>query len=523
MATVVMMCVILSIVACSGKNEISAEKKDSINMPIPEDIGDLNAHLYNGNMVAQDMVFESLVRNTEEGPKPSLAESWELSHDGKIYTFKLRKNIKFTDGEPFNAQAVKANIDAIQENKEKHSWLELSNKIISCDVIDEYTVNLKLSEPYYPTLEELGLTRPYRMMSPKSFKNGKTKDGISDVVGTGPYKLEKHVVDQSAKFVANENYWGEIPTIKTVNMKVMPSGETPLMAMKKGEINFLFSTDTSGMVDADALRSLEKDNNFKVHISQPCSTRYMLTNSSPQRLISDKNIKGAIWQSINREEMCRGVFSGFERAADTIFAKSIPYCNVELAERKYDIEAAKALVEKSGWKMDEVSGFYKKDEKILSLELIYNSSLTMNKVIAEFIQDSVKKVGIDLKLVPVEGNVMRALRAKGQYDLYLDRTWGLPFDPQSQITALYSKDALLSATENLDKFEEMHKYILEALTTNNEDQRKELFKKELELIHDEMCFIPLSYSSAFIVSDSTLKNVVFNQSQFEVPFAKFSY
>ncbi|SFE65513.1 nickel transport system substrate-binding protein [Peptostreptococcaceae bacterium pGA-8] len=514
---------IFAMTACNNSEQKAEEKKDSITMAVSEDISDLNAHLYNGSMLAQDMIFESLVRNTEKGPEPALAESWEISEDGKTYTFKLRKDVKFTDGEPFDAKAAKANFDAIQENKETHSWLELSNKIVGCDVVDEHTIALKLSDAYYPTLAELGLTRPYRMMSPKVFENGKTKDGVTDIVGTGPYKLKEHVTDQYASFEANDDYWNGKPSIKNITMKVMPSGETPLLALKKGEINFLFSTDTSGMIDADALKTLESDDKYKVHISKPCSTRYMLTNSDPSRIISDKNIKQAVWQSINKEELCNGVFSNFEKPASTIFAKSVPYCDVELKDRKFDEEASKKLIEKSGWTFDSNSGFYKKDGKTLVLELVYNSDKTMNKVIAEFIQANTKNVGIDLKLVAVEGNVMRDLRSQGKYDLYLDRSWGLPYDPQSTITALFSKQSFLTVTKDLNSFDEMHKTILDAMTTTDESTRKDLFKKELGFIHDEMCFIPLSYSSAIIVADKELGGVEFNQSQFEVPFYKFAY
>lgn len=130
-------------------------------------------------MLAQALVYEPLVMNTSDGTKPWLAESWDVSDDGTVYTFHLRNDVAFTDGEPFNAEAVKANIDAVQRNRERHAWIVLSNKIVSCDVVDEYTVNLVLSEAYYPTLTELGLTRPYRMMSPKSFIDGETKDGVA--------------------------------------------------------------------------------------------------------------------------------------------------------------------------------------------------------------------------------------------------------------------------------------------------------------------------------------------------------
>ena len=107
-----------------------------------KDIRNINPHLYSGEMAAQNMVFEPLVVNTKEGVKPWLAESWEISPDGKEYTFHLRKDVAFTDGTPFNAEAVKANMDAIVSNLPRHAWLDMVNEIDRNEAVDEYTYKL---------------------------------------------------------------------------------------------------------------------------------------------------------------------------------------------------------------------------------------------------------------------------------------------------------------------------------------------------------------------------------------------
>src|SRR5690606_15717450 len=109
----------------------------------------------------QGIVYESLVENTAEGIRPLLAESWDISEDGTVYTFQLRQDVTFHDGEPFNAEAVKLNIEAVQRNSAKHAWIKLSTKIVSVQAPNEHTVELELSEPYYPALLELSMTRPY--------------------------------------------------------------------------------------------------------------------------------------------------------------------------------------------------------------------------------------------------------------------------------------------------------------------------------------------------------------------------
>ncbi|MCQ4823145.1 ABC transporter substrate-binding protein, partial [Eubacterium callanderi] len=97
-----------------------------------------------------------LTKNEGGEVKPALAESWDISDDGLTYTFHLRKGVTFTDGEPFNAQAVKQNFDAIISNKERHAWLDMVYEIADTVVVDDNTFKLVLAHPYYPTLVELG-------------------------------------------------------------------------------------------------------------------------------------------------------------------------------------------------------------------------------------------------------------------------------------------------------------------------------------------------------------------------------
>ena len=110
-----------------------------------KDCGDINPHLYDGNMVVQGMVFEPLVISGDDGIEPCLAKEWTVSDDGKKYTFILREDVTFTNGEKFNAEVAKANIDAVQSNKDRHSWMGLANRIESVEAVDDYTLDINLS------------------------------------------------------------------------------------------------------------------------------------------------------------------------------------------------------------------------------------------------------------------------------------------------------------------------------------------------------------------------------------------
>jgi len=531
--SVLLAALIFSISACgaavggTGDDAANAEQtsseKDSLTMAVAGDINDINVHEYNGNMIAQGMVFEGLVNYKSGKIIPSLAESWELSEDGKVYTFHLREDVKFTDGEPFNAQAVKDNINAVQKNASRHSWLVLSTKIVSCDVVDEKTVNLVLSEAYYPTLTELALVRPYRMMSPKSFIDGETKNGVSYYAGTGPYVLDEHVEDQYATFKANEDYRDGAPAIKTVTFKVMPSGETTLLAFKNGEIDFLFGTYYTGMIDPEAIISLESDSNYQVKYSDPIASRYLLTNSLTDRVISDNNIKLAVWYAINRDELCKYIFEGMETPAQTIFPKSAPYCDVDLEKRGYDTKKAKSYIETSGWTMDDSTGYYAKDGQTLTLELLYNSSVATNKEICEYIQSNLKDAGIKADLVAADKSSIYDYRGSGRFDLLLDCSWGTPYDPQSTVTGIFAENSFKNCAVALSCYDELCDLINKALVSVDEDSRQEYYTKMLTILHNECPFIPLSYSKSSIVTSADLKGVDFGYTQYDVPFSVYSY
>ncbi len=123
-----------------------AHADPKLNFPWPVNVGPLNPHLYSPNqMFAQNMVYEPLVHYNADGTVgPWLAESWEASQDGRSYTFKLREDVKFSNGEVFDAAAVKANIDTVLQNRPRHKWLELVNQMVSAEVVGPYKVRINL-------------------------------------------------------------------------------------------------------------------------------------------------------------------------------------------------------------------------------------------------------------------------------------------------------------------------------------------------------------------------------------------
>lgn len=315
-----------------------------------KDINDMNPHLYTGSMPAQGMVYESLVENTAEGIKPLLAESWDISKDGRTYTFHLRKGVKFHDGEPFNAEAVKQNIEAVQVNAEKHAWIKLSTKLKDVRVKDEYTVELVLTDAYYPALVELSMTRPYVFISPKDFINGGTREGVNGYHGTGPYKLTGHKVEEYATFEANPEYWSGEPAIQRITAKVLPAGETTYLALQKGEINVVFTDDRGAdSIDVEAMHQLAASGEYQVVRSEAMNTAMIVANSSNQSSpVHEKAVREALWMGIDRDTISKDIFNGTQTVANTLFSSNVNYANVDLKVRAYDPEAAKRLLDEVG-------------------------------------------------------------------------------------------------------------------------------------------------------------------------------
>ncbi|WP_442436973.1 staphylopine-dependent metal ABC transporter substrate-binding lipoprotein [Paenibacillus peoriae] len=513
------------VAGCSNGNETKADSangkvKTELIYASAKDINDMNPHLYTGSMPAQGMVYESLVENTKDGIKPLLAESWDISEDGKTYTFHLRKGVKFHDGEPFNAEAVKQNFDAVQANAAKHSWIKLSTKIVSTHVINKYTIKLTLSEAYYPTLIELSMTRPYVFLSPKDFINGGTKDGVSGFHGTGPYMLTEHKVDENATFSANENYWGGAPKIKKIMAKVLPSGETTFLALQKGEIDFVFTDDRGAdSIDVQAMNQLADSGDYQIVRSEPMNTNMIVANSSKSNNpISETAVREAVWYAIDKETISKDIFNGTETVANTLFSSNVNYADVELKSRNYDVEAASNLLEKSGWKLENGATVRTKGEQELAMKLYYDSNSSSQKVQAEFIQNSLKGIGIQLEIIGEESSSIANRRATGDYDLLFNQTWGLAYDPQSTISAFASNSSYLHTTSGIAQADELYKKIDEVMVSTDEQKRKMLYANIMRIVHDEAVFIPITNGRVTVVAPKNLSGISFKQTQYELPF-----
>ncbi len=505
----------------AGKNATapSTASPAIIHYASTKDIRDINPHLYLGEMSAQAMVFEPLVINTADGVKPWLAKSWEISEDGRHYTFHLREGITFTDGTPFDANAVDMNIRAVLANRTRHAWLDFVNEIEATRVVDAMTWELTLKHPYYPTLIELGVTRPFRFISPACMKEANTKDGVNCLVGTGPWILKEHVRNQFARFERNAHYWGEAPKVDGVLWKVMPDVQTMLLALQKGEIDLIFGAD-GDQITSDAFSALEKGGTkLMVKASRPIASRAILFNSSAP-ITADAAVREALQRAINRDAIVNGVLNGAETAALTLFARNVPGCDVDLAARPYDPAKAEALLDEAGWKRSG-QGVRSKNGHALELNFYFNSQNAQEKTIAQAIQGDLAKIGVTLNVIGEEKQAFLDRQRNGQFDLQYSLSWGAPYDPQSYFSSWrIPSHGDYQAQRGLPNKAEIDATITQLMTEPNEKKRQLMTHTLLRTIHDSAVYFPISYSRTKAVYTPRLDNVEFALSQYEIPFER---
>lgn len=479
------------------------------------DIRDLNPHLYAGEMYAQSILYDRLIDLTADGYSPALAESWEISDDGKVYTFKIRDGVTFSDGEACDANAIKANFDAILENKERHTWLEMMHLLKSVEAIDDRTLQITMSAPYFPMLTELGVTRPFGMIAPKAMKDGSTKDGVNAFIGTGPYKLTDFVTDEYAVFEANENYWGEAPKIKKITVKVIPDNQTRVLALEKGEIDLIYGKN---MIDAEAINNYKDNDKFSFALSDATSTRQIVLNTA-NHILKETAVRRALQHATNRQDISDGIFYGLEKPAETLFARTVPYCDIDLEPYVFDTDLAAKMLDDAGWKLAS-SGVREKGGKKLELSLLYNSNSVTEKSIAEYLQSEYAKLGIVVNIKGEEEQSYRDNMKAGNFDMVFNICWGTPYDPQSSLAAMRQRVyGDYAAQLGLTDKKEIDEAITKVLVTTDEKERQDLFKFVLSRLHEDAVYIPLTYECNKAVFRKDLQGVIFTQSQYEVPFA----
>jgi len=238
---------------------------------------------------------------------PALATGYTANAAGDVYTFKLRRGLKFSNGSPFNAEAVKWNIDRVAKLNGDPAAL-VTQYVKSVDAVDDLTVRINLKQPvgYFPALVA---TPTYFPMDPSVYPEDKIVKDVGELTGgqiaaLGPYSLTSFKRDEEAVFEANPNYWGKEPPVKKIVIRYFADATTMRLALEKGEIDLAFKSLNPSDI-ADLLKN-KKYNSWKVPGPQ---IRYLVFETS-EGVFKDKRLRQAVGALINRPEVNRKVYLG---------------------------------------------------------------------------------------------------------------------------------------------------------------------------------------------------------------------
>lgn len=496
---------------------------DTVKFSWNSNAGPLNPHQTSPNqMYAQAMLYESLVRYGKGGEiEPWLAQRWEISDGGKRYRFFLREDVRFSNGEVFNARAVKINFEQVLANIEKHRWLELINQMERIEVVDEFTVDLYLKSAYYPALQELTLVRPVRFLAPSAMpETGHTGEGIKEPIGTGPWKLAESILGVKDVFEHNPYYWGEKPAITQVDVAVISDPNARALAFDSGLINFIYGLE--GQISPDTFARLQQRSDVTTNLSEPLSTRLIAMNSA-RSATTELAVRQAINHALDRASIAQGIFYNTEVAAPFLFASNVPYADVGLTPYEFDIAKASSLLTQAGWALDSATGIRSKVGQPLSLELIYHGHDANQKAIAEVLQANLKQVGIDLQLIAEERSRFFKRQKSGEFDLIFNNTWGAPYDPHAFVSGMRRPShADYMAQAGLSRKPQIDQLIDQILVSTEVAQRQSLYSALFHMLHEEAVYLPITYLRVGAVAESSLGPVHMGETVFDIPFERFS-
>jgi len=276
---------------------------------------------------------------------PVLAESVDVAPDGLSVTFKLRKGVKFHDGTDFNAEAVKINLETTVAAEVPGSTPLQS--IESYDIIDDHTLKVNLKEFDASFLMSLAQSGVAVMISPAALAKPTTPEdaGKDHLVGTGPFLFDSWALNQYIRMKRNPNYWQEgRPYLDEIEIRNMPDYTTSVMAFKAGEVDMVESIDPAQYLQL-------KEEGYTVDIPRGLAFvfSFRTANADPNSPFSQKEVREALWYSVDREGLVYGLGKGTYNVANQLAAPYQGWYIDDYPARPYDPDKAKELLAQAGF------------------------------------------------------------------------------------------------------------------------------------------------------------------------------
>ncbi|WP_306207582.1 ABC transporter substrate-binding protein [Actinoplanes sp. RD1] len=486
----------LALTACSASPQTTADAGQpvsggSLTWGIETEPITFNPHLY-AQAKARLLVwntFEALLTHDERGGyRPWLATGYEAAADGKAYTVKLRTGITFSDGTPFDAAAVKANIDQLRSPgyAPQVAAVQLRNLgAVTTPAPD--TVVFRLTRPDVLFLDFLSSPQG-AVVSPKSLKEAKDlKAGGPELKGTGPFVLDRYVPGQEVHFARNPAYGGSRPAyLDEVTYRFLKEPSVRVGALSSGQVQVIEGVPATDQ----ALITSNPDLAFSKGLNSGSAYSYYFNIAHAP--FDDVRVRQAFREAVDVPTVLDAVYRGTATRAWSVVSPTSPLYDKSL-ENTYSGDPAEAnrLLDEAGWATRDAEGFRTRNGRRLTVRLVQSAPFVRDRreILAQTVQAAVKQsAGIDLQVSVVDQGTATKALADGEYEVFdnsrADTDAGAALD-----LLLHSGGAI-----NRTGFEDpgLDALLAEGVATADPDKRRATYAKiQQKVITEQALILPL--------------------------------
>lgn len=429
-------------------------------------------------------LFDKLVDIDEKGKIiPMLAEKWEISADGKTYTFRLRKDVKFHDGTPFNAQAVLFNFERnLDKASNRRNELREVNKVSSPD---EYTVVIELKQAFAPFLSVL-TDRAGMMVSPTAVKKYGV-DFAANPVGTGPFVYKERVKGSSITLDKNPTYWQKgFPKAERIVYKILPDANVALMNLRSGQV------DLTNRFPFNETQNFKNDPKILV-VNEPAPGFRGFILNVTKAPFNKYEAGQAVDLLIDRDAIAKVVLNG----AGTPGRSPFPPANFAYSDNdkplKPNLEKAKELLAKAGMP----NGF---------AFTLKTDTDPVTQQVGQMIQNMLKPAGIEVTLQKLEFGTLIEHGKTGNFEA-ASISWSGRLDPDQNIYDWFITNGSLNYMKYSNK--EVDRLLNEARASNDEPKRKALYEQVMKIVQNEISYIFLYHEHNVFGLDKAVKGFIY--------------
>ncbi|TCO80006.1 peptide ABC transporter substrate-binding protein [Marinisporobacter balticus] len=501
--------ILLILSGCMDKNaEIKPSKEEFVQIGNPVSGGELiipviqfdtlNPILNDNKSVyyLNKLIYDGLITLDEKlETQPALAQTWDVSEDGKEWTFDLRNDIRWHDGKAFTAEDVKFTIEALRMNvgRKESVYSVYVKDINNVQMINAYRITIGFKTPINNAIELF----TFPIIPKHKFLSSQDVYNKIDLVpiGTGPYKIDTYDKFKSIKFTLNDDYWGDKPYITSILAKRIPDKEAVLTSVETSEIDVAEATNFDW-------EKYSEDKSLKIYEYITQDYEFLGFNFR-NKILQDKNVRSALGYSIDRHAIVDEVYLGHATVVDVpIHPDAYLYDENEKKMGK-DLLKAKKLLKESNWENRDTDPWLENESgQELRLSLLVNGDNLQRIEGAQMIASQLKEIGIDIVINKVNWEEYQKRIGAKQFDIVLSG-WRLPYSSNIRF-ALHSSYV---GNTNFISYSnpEMDRLLDEALNDKNKSLRKEKYKQLQNFIVEEVPYFSLYFKNSSIIMKKRVK------------------